>query len=144
MNINQRGIDLIKSFEQLRLEAYLPTPDDVPTIGFGHVQGVKMGDVWTVKQANAALAFDLQAAEDCVNGAVQVPLTENEYASLVSLTFNIGCKAFRGSTCLRLLNESNYDGCADAMLMWKKQAGVVLPGLLRRREAERQLFEESV
>ena len=49
--INDAGLELIKSFEALRLEAYLPTPDDVPTIGYGHTKGVQMGDTCTEEEA---------------------------------------------------------------------------------------------
>ena len=59
MKIGKQGLDLIKSFEGLELEAYMPTPIDVPTIGYGHTKTVKMGMVITEKQAEALLKKDL-------------------------------------------------------------------------------------
>jgi len=141
MRIGPKGIALVKEFEDCRLEAYLPTPEDVPTIGWGSTRGVSMGDVWTQAQADAALLDDLEDAETCVNRQVKVPLQQEEFDALVSLAFNIGCNAFAGSTLVRKLNESDYDGAAKEFLRWSKQAGKVLPGLVRRRAAEAKLFD---
>lgn len=139
MKIGPAGLALIKSFESLRLEAYLPTPDDVPTIGYGHTEGVQMGDVWTEAEADAALLEDVAKFEACVEKAVNVPMRQNEFDACVSLAFNIGCKAFRDSTLVRMLNDGE-NGAADQFLRWDKQAGKRLRGLTRRREAERDLF----
>lgn len=140
MKISEAGLDLIKSFENLRLEAYMPTPDDVPTIGYGHTKGVQMGNSCTEEQATDWLREDCSDAEECVNKFVRVPMTQNEFDALVSLTFNIGCGAFKGSTLLKLLNNADYDGAAAQFPRWSKQAGNTLAGLVRRREAERRMF----
>ena len=140
MKISDEGLALIKSFEGLRLEAYMPTPDDVPTIGYGHTKGVQMGDSCTEEQATEWLREDCADAEECVNKFVRVPLAQNEFDALVSLTFNIGCGAFKGSTLLKLLNNADYDGAAAQFPRWSKQAGNTLAGLVRRREAERRMF----
>lgn len=140
MKISDAGLDLIKSFEGLRLDAYMPTPDDVPTIGYGHTKGVQMGDSCTEEQATDWLREDCGDAEECVNKFVRVPMTQNEFDALVSLTFNIGCGAFKGSTLLKLLNNADYDGAAAQFPRWSKQAGNTLAGLVRRREAERRMF----
>ena len=143
MKINAAGLALIKEFESLRLEAYLPTPDDVPTIGYGHTRGVAMGDTCTEAQADAWLLEDLAWAEDCVEGAVAKLLHENEHAALVSLCFNIGCTAFKNSTLVRLLNEGDFDAAEKQFARWNKQAGRELAGLTRRRAAEEQLFAST-
>mgnify|MGYP001563254952 CR=1 FL=1 len=140
MKINAAGLALIKSFESLRLEAYMPTPDDVPTIGYGHTRAVAMGDTCTEEQADAWLLEDVAWAEECVESAVAKLLHENEHAALVSLCFNIGCHAFKGSTLVRLLNEGDFDAAEAQFARWNKQAGRELEGLTRRREAERELF----
>lgn len=140
MKISNAGLDLIKSYEQLRLEAYMPTPDDVPTIGYGHTKGVKMGDSCTEEQALEWLREDCAEAEECVSKFVRVPLTQNEFDALVSLTFNIGCGAFKGSTLLKLLNSHDYDGAAAQFPRWNKQSGKELAGLTRRRADERRMF----
>lgn len=87
-----------------------------------------------------ALLQDVADAEKCVGKNVRVPLTQNEFDALVSLTFNIGCRAFSGSTLLKLLNSSDYDGAAQQILRWDKQAGKPLAGLTRRRKAEKEMF----
>lgn len=141
MRISAKGLAIIKEFEGCRLTAYLPTPNDVPTIGYGSTKGVKLGDVWTQAQADAALVDDVRDAEECVTGAVTVPLQQEEFDALVSLVFNIGCGAFRKSTLLRKLNDADYDGAALEFRRWDKQAGQVLAGLARRRMAEAKLFD---
>ena len=143
MKINAAGLALIKSFEGLRLEAYMPTPDDVPTLGYGHTKGVQMGDTCTEEQAEAWLRDDLAWAEECVERAVAKLLHENEHAALVSLCFNIGCKAFTDSTLVRLLNEGDFDAAEAQFKRWNKQAGKELAGLSRRRAAEAELFAQT-
>ena len=142
MNIGAAGIELIKSFEGLRLAAYLDSVD-VPTIGYGHTKGVKMGDTCTEAEAEAFLVADLADAEGCVNRLVSVPLTQNEYDALVSFTYNLGCGTLKKSTLLRLLNESNYDAAALEIRKFNRAGGVPLAGLTRRRAAEEALFETA-
>lgn len=101
MKLGPAGENLIKSFEELRLDAYLPTPDDVPTIGWGHTRGVALGDTCDTDQAERWFVEDVAWAEDCVKRAVTVPLTQEEFDALVSLCFNIGCKHFSGSTLVK-------------------------------------------
>jgi lysozyme len=143
VKLGEKGAELIKAYEELRLEAYLPTPDDVPTIGWGHTRGVAMGDTCTREQAQIWFMEDIAWAVDCVNRAVKVPMTQPEFDALCSLCFNIGCPAFSGSTLVKLLNESDYDGASEQFRRWNKQNGKVLAGLTNRRAAEAALFEEN-
>lgn len=144
VTISSRGLDLIKSFEQCRLIGYLPTPEDVPTIGWGHTgHEVSIGLEWSQEQADAALAQDVKRFEKAVSDAVQTDLTQYEFDACVSLAFNIGAAAFRQSTLARKLNAGDYDGAAAEFRRWNKQAGKELAGLTRRREAERELFEAT-
>ncbi|WP_436897661.1 lysozyme [Acinetobacter gyllenbergii] len=144
MAISQVGIDLITSFEDLRLTAY----DDgvgVWTIGFGttvYPNGgkVKKGDVCTKAQAMSFFQHDLRRFETAVNSAVKVPVSQNQFDALVSLTYNIGEAAFKGSTLLKKLNAKDYAGAADQFPQWNKGGGKVMKGLVRRRAAERELF----
>ena len=144
MNLGPQGTALIKSFEKCSLSAYLPTPDDVPTIGYGHTREVSMGDTCTQAQADAWFLEDVAWAEECVNAHVTGVLTQNEFDACVSLCFNIGCAAFTGSTLLKLLNGHNFDSAALEFEKWNKQHGKVLAGLTRRREAEAKLFDQEV
>ncbi|WP_151775988.1 lysozyme [Acinetobacter colistiniresistens] len=144
MKTSPVGINLITSFEDEKLIAY----DDgvgVWTIGFGttiYPNGlrVKRGDRCTVEQAKAFFTYDLKRFEAAVNGAVKVPLTQNQFDALVSLTYNIGENAFKGSTLLKKLNARDYQGAADQFLVWNRGGGKVMKGLVRRRDAERALF----
>ena len=141
MKISEAGLELIKSYEKCRLEAFRPTPKDVPTIGWGHTKGVMMGDTCTQEEADAWLLDDLLDAENCIRSAISLPLTDGEYSALVSLVYNIGCHAFRGSTLLRCILDGNLDGARDQFARWNKQKGEVLAGLTARREAEAELWE---
>lgn len=138
-----KNIDKIKEHEGLRLQAYLPTPNDVWTIGYGHTSTAKKGMVITEERAEALLRQDIAWVEDAINKNVVVPLTQNQYDALASLIYNIGAGAFSKSTLLRLLNTGDYEGAANQFPRWNKQKGKVLKGLTRRREEERQLFLEK-
>ena len=142
MKLGLRGTTLIQSFEQFRSVAYLPTPNDVPTIGWGRTKGVSMGATCTQEQADAWFLEDVKWAEDCVNRAVTVKIQQNEFDALCSLCFNIGCTNFGKSTLVKLLNQGDSEGAASQFLVWNKQDHKVLNGLTRRREAEKALFEE--
>src|SRR3979490_1243325 len=99
MNISERGLDLIKAHEKCRLTAYMPTRNDVLTIGWGHTgPDVQKDTGWTQQQADNALLADLASAENCGEKHVLVELTQFEFDALVSLVYNIGCGAFKGST----------------------------------------------
>lgn len=139
--IGKAGLELIKRFEVLKLKAYLPTANDVPTIGWGHTKNVKIGDTCDFLTAEQWLREDCYDAERDVNWSVKVPLSQNQFDALVSLAFNIGGGAFRASTLLRKLNLGDYSGAAAEFPRWNKQGGVELPGLTRRRAAEESLFQ---
>lgn len=135
-----KNIDKIKEHEGLRLQAYLPTPNDVWTIGYGHTGSAHKGMVITEERAEALLRQDIAWVEDAINKNVVVPLTQNQYDALASLVYNIGAGAFAKSTLLRMLNMGDYAGAAEQFLRWNKQKGKVLNGLTRRRQEERELF----
>jgi len=133
-------IDHIKKWEALRLKAYLPTPNDVPTIGYGHTKTAKMGMVITEKDAERLLREDLDWVEEALEELVEVPLSQPQYDALASFVFNIGRTGFAKSTLLRKLNASDYVGAAEEFPRWNKQKGKVLKGLTRRRADEREMF----
>ena len=130
----------VKDWEQLRLRAYMPTPKDVPTIGWGHTKGVKMGDEITKAQAVQMFNKDIASAEDTVNRLVKVLMTQNQFDALVSFVHNLGETNFRSSTLLRRLNAGKYEECAAQFGRWIYQKKTVLRGLVRRRAAEAELF----
>ena len=144
MKIGPAGIALIQSYERCKLQAYLPTPDDKWTIGWGHTgPHISEGLVWTQEEADAVFLRDIEWVQDCLDAHIHVPIAQHETDALASLIFNIGCTAFKGSTLLRLLNQSDFDAAAEQFLRWDKQAGKPLAGLTRRREEERALFTEE-
>lgn len=137
--INQVGLSLIKDFEGCILTTY----DDgvgVLTIRYGHTQGVSWGQTITQAEAEDFLKKDLSYFENSVTNLVKVPLTDNQFAALVSFTFNVGVGALTESTLLRSLNQSKYQTAANQFLRWVNGGGKEMAGLVRRREAERSLF----
>lgn len=132
--------NLIKKWEELRLEAYLPTPNDVPTIGWGHTQGVKMGQTISRRQAQEYFEQDVAWVERALAKHIKVGLTQNQYDALASWVFNIGETNFASSTLLRKLNAGDYEGAARELPRWNKQKGKVLRGLTRRRAEEMEYF----
>ncbi|MFG3451150.1 lysozyme [Stutzerimonas stutzeri] len=143
MHTSQKGLDLIKSFEGLRLSAYR-CPADIPTIGYGTTAGVKMGDTITKERAEELLREDVARFESQVLRLVKVPLTQGQHDALVSFVYNLGAGNLSNSTLLRLLNAGDYAGAAAQFDRWNKAGGKVLAGLVRRRAAERALFESKL
>jgi lysozyme len=139
MKTSQAGVQLIKGFEGVRLNAY----DDgvgVMTIGVGHIRGVQGGDVITEDQADDYLREDLSTAEGAVNRLVKVPINQAQFDALASFTFNLGAGALASSTLLKRLNAGDYDGAADEFLRWNRAGGRIMAGLTKRRISERMLF----
>ena len=139
MTINSEGVNLIKSFEGMELEAYLD-PVDVWTIGYGHTKTVEPGMVITEAKAEELLRQDLQEFEEAVTEAVEVSINPNQFSALVSFCFNLGADSLFQSTLLKLLNQGDFQGTADQFPRWNKAGSQVLEGLTRRRKAERALF----
>lgn len=143
MHTSQLGIDLIKRFEGFRSQSYL-CPAGVWTIGYGTTrikgQPVRPGMRCTEQQAEEYLRDDLEYFEDAVQQLVKVPLNQFQFDALVSFTYNLGEGNLGKSTLLRKLNQKDYKGAADEFLRWNKSGGTVLGGLVRRRAAERDLF----
>lgn len=139
MNLSPAGVQFIKSKERLRLEAYQDAVG-VWTIGWGHILGVKPGDVCTIEQAEAWFQQDAAPCEACVSNLVKVPLTQGQFDALVSFTFNLGCTALRNSTLLRLLNAGRAEEAAAQFDRWNHADGEVVAGLTERRAQEREIF----
>ncbi len=143
MSISANGIRFLKTEEGERLSGYLDIAG-IPTIGVGHtgtVDGIPVSTDMRIdaEKSTALLLQDLDVAERAIKRQVAVTLTQNQYDALCSLIFNIGTGAFSTSTVRRKLGEGDYQGAADAFLMWKR-AGSAASVLLPRRERERALF----
>lgn len=140
MQTSAKGRELIERFEGLRLQSY-QDQRGIWTVGFGHTgPDVYENVAITQEDADNFLAIDLHHAEQTVYTNVYVPINQNQFDALVSLIYNIGAGAFKGSTVLKKLVAGDIDGAGEAFLMWDKTGSKVNQGLLNRRTAERELF----
>lgn len=147
MELSRRGLELIKRYEGLELRAY-PDPGTGGrpyTIGYGTTridgQPIVPGMTITEQEAERYLAADVGQFAKAVTRAVTVPINQNQFDALVSLTYNIGIGAFKRSTLLRKLKAGDYSGAADEFERWIHAGGRVMAGLVKRRKEERALFE---
>ncbi|HRX37788.1 MAG TPA: lysozyme [Parvularculaceae bacterium] len=148
MKTSSNGIELIKRFEGLELEAYQDIAG-IWTIGYGHTGAdVKEGMKISQREAEELLKQDLKSREDAVSRLASASLNQNEFDALVSFVYNVGAEAFKNSTARRRLNSGDRVGAAEALTWWNKATvnGVLreVTGLTRRRAAERALFLEPV
>lgn len=139
MNISTIGLGLIQEFEGCKLDAY-KCPAGIWTIGIGHTKDVKEGDKITDSQALDLLREDVKWVENAINDHVKVKINQNQFDALSAFIFNVGAGAFSLSTLLKKLNAGDYEGAANEFPRWNKANGKELPGLTRRRAAEKALF----
>lgn len=141
MQISDRGLNIIKEFEQLHLSAYLD-PNSIPTIGWGHTgHDVHMGQIITVERATELLTSDVKIAVNNINAKVHAVLNQNQFDALCSFVFNVGTTNFNNSHLLIVINTHLFANVPIQMRRWDHGNGnVILPGLLRRREAEIALW----
>lgn len=124
------------AYEGYSDRAIIPVPGDVPTIGFGATEGVRMGDTITPPRAVERALRDVAKYEGALKQCVRVPMFQHEYDAYVSLAYNIGPGAFCSSTLVRKLNAGDYVGACREILRWDKFKGRPLRGLTLRRESE--------
>lgn len=140
MKTSPKGIALIKEFEGFRAEAYKPIPSDPWTIGYGFIEGVRMGDRITREQAESRLKRELVKYEQGVMRATGGNVDQAQFDALVSFAFNVGVVGMAGSTVIKRHNAGDYQAAARAFALWNKAGGRVLAGLTRRRAAEATLY----
>lgn len=139
MRTSLQGLQLIKDFEGLRLKAYL-CPAGVPTIGWGHTIGVRIGETITEAQANDYLVEDITPIEVLLNSQ-HINFRQEQFDALVSWIFNLGVNAFGGSTMLKYIRDNRSDEeITDQMVRWVNAGKKPLVGLKRRRIAEANMF----
>lgn len=139
MKTSSKGIELIKEHEGFSSRGYL-CPAGKWTIGYGHTGGVKSGDVISKWQAEELLRKDVLTAERALNRQ-RLPLSQNQFDALVSFTFNVGVGNFQKSTLLRKVRVNvNDPSIAVEFKKWVYGGGKVLPGLVKRRQAEAGLY----
>ena len=135
MTISKDGLELIKKYEGLRLKAY-KCPAGIPTIGYGHTNGVTMGMEISQSVAEKYLLEDIAPIERALN-ALHINLRQGQFDALVSFIFNLGQGSFNNSTLKKKILASAPDSeiCAE-FKKWNKAGGKVLAGLVKRREDE--------
>jgi lysozyme len=139
MQLGPRGRALIQSFERLVLGAYLDS-GGVPTIGWGHTRGVKLGDTCTVSEAADWFMDDTHDAVNAVIRSLDVPVNQCQFDALVAFTFNVGAGSEAHSHLIQFVNGRHFEAAADEFQRWNHVGGVPNLGLTRRRAAERDLF----
>jgi len=140
-------IAFIQGFERCRLQAYMPTPNDRPTIGWGTTgPDVRMGLTWTQAQADSRFASDLGKFAAGVTTAIGgAATTQSQFDAMLSLAYNIGIANFSRSSVLTNHKAVHYATAALSFGLWNKQRDrsgnlVVLNGLTRRRAAEAEIY----
>ena len=135
MEASTKLISAIKRFEGLLCKTYLDCAG-VPTIGFGHTQGVKMGMTITPEQAENYLYSDLRIVEDEVNG-LNVCKTQGQFDALCDFVFNLGFNKLKNSTLLRYIRIHKGNEAIQAQFRrWVYAGGAVQEGLVKRRKWE--------
>lgn len=139
LSLSAVGLLTIAKWEGFSDHAYIPVPGDVPTIGFGSTEGVKMGDTITVPKAIERLYRDTEKAESAIGRCVKVPLSQGETDAFTSFAYNVGAEAFCSSTLVKKLNAGDYAGACQELKRWVYVDGRRVQGLVNRREAEYRL-----
>lgn len=150
MKPTPRILAFVKGFEKCRLVAYMPTPNDRPTIGWGSTgRDIKMGMTWTQAQADARFARDAAMFGAGVEHLLaSAPTTQDQFDAMFSFAYNVGldddaddiAEGFGDSTLLKKHRAGDYAGAGAEFPKWNKQKGIVLRGLTVRRAAEAQIY----
>ena len=136
---------MIKHHEGVRLDPY-QCPAGLWTVGVGHLigNGKSLPEDWnkkfTMKEVDNILADDLIRFENGINRLTSVSLTQGQFDALVSFSFNVGLGNYQASTLRAKLNRGDYEGASNEFPKWRRGGGRVLPGLVKRRADERNLF----
>ena len=139
MQISNKGLELIKFYEGLELEAY-KCAAGVWTIGYGWTHDVKEGDTITEERAEELLREGIVQYENAVDDLVNVPLEQHQFDALVSWVYNLGRANLASSTLLKKVNAQEYAEVPEQIKRWNKAGGKVLEGLTKRRESEARLW----
>ncbi len=134
------GLKFIQQFEGFSAVPYQDAAG-LWTIGYGHL--IQMGENLTyvsVEEANVLLRKDVQTAVRAVKRYIHIPLGQGQFDALVSFTFNSGSGALQRSTLRQKVNREEHEAAAVEFLRWVWAGGRKLPGLVRRRQAESDLY----
>jgi lysozyme len=145
LTISDEGISLIKRYEGYKITPYR-CPAGLYTVGYGHLigNGLQLPDEWnrtfSLGEIDGLLRTDLARFERGVLHYCTVYITQSQFDSLVSFSFNLGLGVLQRSTLRQKLNRGNYDVASKEFLRYTRAGGKVLKGLVRRRQAEYNLF----
>lgn len=143
MEINSRGLQIIKVCEGLRLDAYKCSAG-IWTIGYGSIDdaGVPVTEGLRIDESKAdkLLLDDLAWTYKIIARYVRVELNSNQFSALCSFIFNIGSGNFKASTLRQKLNRGDFIGASNEFWKWRRANGIILRGLVKRRELEELLF----
>ena len=145
--VSQDGVDFIKGFEGFESNPYL-CPAGYPTIGFGTIlypNGVRVrisDKECTKEEAEKWLRFEISSKAKQVDAMTIDSINQNQFDALVSFGFNVGLTALAKSTLLKKVNLNDFKGASLEFAKWINANGKPLPGLIRRRNAEKALFLE--
>ncbi len=141
MKINQAGIDLIKQFEGCKSTSYKDSVG-VWTIGYGATgKDIVAGLTWTPEQIDERLHKDLARFEEGVQSLLSNPdVNNNQFSALVCFSYNLGLGNLQKSHLLEYTNSGHYIAGSLQFAKWNRAGGAVLPGLTKRREAEKVLY----
>ena len=145
MKISNKGLQLIRKYEGCKTTPYR-CPAGLYTVGYGHVigNGLQLPDEWnrtfSLGEIDELLRTDLARFERGVSRYCPVYLTQSQFDALVSFSFNLGLGVLQRSTLRQKLNRGDYDGASKEFLKYTRAGGKVLKGLVRRRQAEYNLF----
>lgn len=135
------AVALVGGFEGLRLNAYPDPATKGPpwTICYGHTKGVKPGDRKTIEECKRLLVEELDVYANGIERCVTAEMPDERFVALVSFAYNVGVPTACKSSVVRLINAGQTRAGCDFLLRYNRAAGVVFPGLTRRRQAEREL-----
>ena len=139
------AVATVGAWEGVRTVAYRDVVG-IPTVCFGETRGVKMGDRYSIEECQSMLGDGLREFEHGMRACLREPdkLPDGAYVAFLSASYNIGTRAFCGSSMARLANAGDLRGACDALLRWNRAGGRVVKGLTNRREAERKLCLEGL
>lgn len=142
MRTSEYALGRLKEYEGLRLKAY-KCPAGVWTIGYGHTKDVRGGIVIDKETADKLLEEDVMYFEKYLAAEPYAEeLTQGQWDALISFLFNLGIGNYKRSTLRkRILEDVNHGDIPNQFRRWNKADGKVLPGLVRRREWEAQMYE---
>lgn len=145
MKTSERGLQLIKAYEGIRLKPYRDCVG-LYTVGVGHLigNGTVLPDSWnrtfTIEEVNELLVADVRKFELGLARYVNVELSQNQFDAIIDYCFNLGLGTFQRSSVRQAINRRDKAGVVRNLLRYNKAGGKVVPQLDNRRKAEALLF----